>query len=306
MCCLCGVDDTEPVAVGADFEYRTAPDEFLAVRCRRCGVVYLNPRPSAAEMGRIYPNDYHAFQFRPAEFGLVYRVRRRLEARRLLRWCKALPSDAKILDVGCGDGFHLGLLREFGQPGWQLEGLDADARAVAPARAGGLTIHEGTLESAALDAGAYHLILLIMTIEHVPDPKAIMSAVARLLAPGGRVVIVTDHTGSPDFSLFGGRHWGGYHFPRHTYLFNRNTLAKLGTNAGLNVERVSTALSPVNWVYSVRNCLDDWGAPHWLVRQFSLKGTLPLVVFTLLDLPLSMIGRGAIMHGLFQKPQGVS
>ncbi len=302
LCCLCGIEDAEPIAVGADFEYRTSSDEFLAVRCRRCRLVYLNPRPADDEAGRIYPNDYHAFQFRPAEYGFVYRVRRKLEAKRLLRWCKGLPADARILDVGCGDGFHLGLLREFGQKGWTLEGVDADARAVEPARAGGLTIHHGNVEALGLPEGAYHLILMVMTIEHLANPTATLRTVARLLAPGGRLVIVTDNVGSPDFALFGGRHWGGFHFPRHSYLFDRKTLAQLGIKAGLAVERVSTAVSPVNWVYSLRNWIDDWGGPRWLVNRFSLRSTLALGFFTLFDLPLSFIGRGAILHGLFRKP----
>lgn len=304
VCCLCRVEDADPVAVGADFEYRTAPDEFLAVRCRRCRLVYLNPRPAPDEAARIYPDCYHAFQFRPAEYGFVYRVRRRLEARRLLRWCRGLPADARILDVGCGDGFHLGLLREFGEQTWRLEGVDADPRAVEPARAGGLTVHLGEVETLTLPAGAYHLVLLVMTVEHLPDPLRTLRAVARLLAPGGRVVMVTDNVGSPDFALFGGRHWGGYHFPRHTYLFDRATLAHLGTAAGLQVERVSTAVSPVNWVYSLRNWLDDWGGPRWLVNRLSLRSALALGAFTLFDMPLAVVGRGAVLHGLFRKPAG--
>ena len=40
-CCLCEDDDAEPVAVGEDFEYRTSPDSFLAMRCRGCGLIYL-------------------------------------------------------------------------------------------------------------------------------------------------------------------------------------------------------------------------------------------------------------------------
>jgi SAM-dependent methyltransferase len=304
VCCLCWVEDADPVAVGADFEYRTSPDEFLAVRCRRCQLVYLTPRPAPEEAVRTYPDNYHAFQFRPAEYGFVYRVRRRLEARRLLRWCRGLPADARILDVGCGDGFHLGLLREFGKPGWRLEGADADGRAVEPARAAGLTVHLGEVEALPLPAGAYHLILLVMTVEHLPDPLGTFRAVARLLAPGGRAVVVTDNVGSPDFTIFGGRHWGGYHFPRHTYLFNRATLARLGEAAGLAVERVATAVSPVNWVYSFRNWLDDWGGPRWMVNHLSLRSTLALGAFTVFDMLLAALGRGAILHGLFRKPIG--
>jgi len=302
ICCLCGVEDAEPVAVGADFEYRTCPDDFLAVRCRRCRLVYLNPRPDDSEAGRIYPDDYHAFAFKPAAFGLVYRVRRRLEARRLLRWCRGLPADARVLDVGCGDGFHLGILRDFGPPGLRLEGVDADARAVAPARAAGLTVHLGGVESAALLPESYHLVLMVMTVEHLPDPAATMRHVAELLAPGGRLVVVTDNTGSPDFTLFGGRHWGGYHFPRHTSLFDKATLAMLGVAAGLEVERVGTAASPVNWVYSLRNWLDDWGGPRWLVNRLSLHSVSALGLFTVLDMVLAAVGRGAILQGTFRKP----
>ena len=111
-CCICGTEDAAPLAVGEDFEYRSSADTFLAMRCRRCEVVYLNPRPALSEFTRIYPENYHAFAFTAADFGFIYRVRRRLEARRLLNWCQGLPADARIIDIGCGDGFHLAALRD--------------------------------------------------------------------------------------------------------------------------------------------------------------------------------------------------
>ena len=84
QCCVCDDDYAEPWAVGEDFEYRTSPDRFIAMRCRSCGLIYLNPRPDVAELSRIYPASYHAFDFSPARFGLIYKVRRWLEARRAL------------------------------------------------------------------------------------------------------------------------------------------------------------------------------------------------------------------------------
>src|SRR6185369_1260610 len=244
----------------------------------------------------------HAFDFKPEEFGFVYRVRRRLEARRVLKWCRDLPADARILDVGCGDGFHLRLLKDYGQPGWSLVGADTDERAVRAARAAGLAVHHGKVEQLTLPANSYHLILMVMTVEHLSDPVGVLRAVRKLLVPGGKVVIVTDNAGSPDFRIFGGRHWGGYHFPRHFHLFTKSTLRRLAEVSGFTPERVSTALSPVNWVYSVRNWLDDWGAPRWLVNRFSLKSAPALAAGTLLDLPLKLIGRGAILHATFRRP----
>ena len=52
-CCICGGTDGEPVAVGEDFEYRTSPDSFLAVRCPRCDLVYLDPPFHAGQAFRM-------------------------------------------------------------------------------------------------------------------------------------------------------------------------------------------------------------------------------------------------------------
>lgn len=301
-CCLCDTEEADPVAVGEDFEYRTCPDSFLAMRCRSCGLIYLDPRPAATELSRIYPPNYHAFNFSPEHFGLVYRIRRRLEARRLLGWCRGLGADARILDVGCGDGFHLRLLRDFGNPGWSLEGVDAHPDAVEAGRTAGLTIHHGEVERLDLPTDHYDLVLLIQTIEHLPDPLGILRAIRRLLRPGGRVVVVTDNAASLDFSLFGGRHWGGYHFPRHWNLFTRKTLTLLAEKAGLGVTDLSTQVSPVNWVYSIRNLLVDWGFPAWLYNQFSLQSPLSLAAFTVLDNLLRLIGRGALLRAVLRRP----
>lgn len=220
-CCICRDDDAEPIAVGEDFEYRTSSDNFLAMRCRSCGLVYLNPRPDVAELARIYPPNYHAFDFSSERFGIVYRIRRWLEARRALSWCRNLTDDARILDVGCGDGFHLRLLREFGKSSWRLEGVDLSPAAIESATAAGLKVHEGRIEELSLLPGTYDLVLLIQTIEHIESPPETLATIRTLLRPGGLLVIVTDNTRSLDFRFFGGRHWGGYHFPRHWNLFNR-------------------------------------------------------------------------------------
>lgn len=301
VCCLCGVEDAEPTAVGEDFEYRTSADTFMAMRCRGCGLVFLNPRPSLETLDRIYPPTYHAFQFSPENFGLAHRVRSWLEARRLLSYCKGLGDEARILDIGCGDGFHLRLLRKFGRPGWQLEGVDTSERAVASARGAGLTIHQGTVETADLHEGSYDLVLLIATIEHVADPPGILRAATQLLRAGGRVVVITDNTATLDFHVFGRRHWGGYHFPRHWNLFDKRSLRLLAEQAGLEVVRVSTILSPVNWVYSIRNWLADRRAPSWLIERFSLNARFSLGVFTIVDSLFQLLRRGALLKLIGQK-----
>ena len=301
-CCICGTRDSEPVGVGPDFEYRTSPDTFLAVRCTRCGVVYLDRRPVAAELDRIYPDHYHAFAFTEDRFGFVYSVRRRLEARRLLHAFTGLPADARIVDVGCGDGFHLDLLTGFGPSGWNVEGVDVDDRAIAAARRRGITVHRGRVETLDLPEAAFDGALLIQTIEHLPDPVEVLAAVRRLLKPGGRMLVVTDNTGSLDFRLARRRHWGGYHFPRHWYLFDAPSLRLLAGAAGLEVAELGTMMSPVNWVYSVRNALDDWGASRDLVDRFSLESPVALAAGTAFDTMHQLAGRGALLRAILRRP----
>jgi 2-polyprenyl-3-methyl-5-hydroxy-6-metoxy-1,4-benzoquinol methylase len=300
-CCVCDSDDANVVGIGEDFEYRTSNDVFAAMQCKMCGLVYLNPRPSVAEFERIYPPSYHAFDFSEAEFGFVHKVRSRLEANRLLTLCKDLGGNAKILDVGCGDGFHLRLLRDFGNKNWMLEGLDASEKAVEAANKSGIKVHLGTAENNDLPENTYDLAFLIQTIEHVEKPNEVLPAICRVLKPNGKLVIVTDNTDSFDFKLFKNGYWGGYHFPRHWNLFNRNALTQIAEKSGFKIDKIETVVSPVNWVYSIHNALVDMNAPQFLINQFTLKSTISLGIFTVLDIILQKFGRGALLRATLRK-----
>jgi len=298
VCPACSSDVPCPVAIGEDFEYATSADTFLAVRCDTCGAVYLNPRPSGADFSTIYPDSYHAFDFKPEAFGLVHAVRRRLESLRLAQWIRGLPASATVLDVGCGDGFHLSILREL-RPQWTFVGVEIDERAAARARARGFEICTNPIERAGLPAASVDLVLLVQTIEHVERPREVLAAIAAVLKPHGRLIVVTDNTASLDRVAFAGRHWGGYHFPRHLTLFDAPSLSRMAQACGLRESSIETMTSPVNWTYSIRNVLVDRKAPSWLFERFSLRSFVALSFFTVVDTVAMRFGRGALLHATF-------
>ena len=300
-CCVCESEDAAQIATGYDFEYLTSPDIFSVSRCLVCRNVYLNPRPDVSEFERIYPSDYHSLEFSEQNYSFVHKVRSRLEARRLLGYCQGIRADSLILDVGCGDGFHLNLLRDYGAPGWSVSGIDIDRRAVEVARRRGLKVSLGTVEDLVEEEARYDVIYSLQTIEHVAAPDEMLAAIAAILRPGGRAVIVTDNTDSIDASLFKARYWGGYHFPRHWNLFNRRSLARLAEKCGLEVVSIKTIVSPVNWVYSIHNALVDRRAPRWLSDRFTLKSPVSLGLFTLLDIVLARFGKGALLSAMLRK-----
>jgi 2-polyprenyl-3-methyl-5-hydroxy-6-metoxy-1,4-benzoquinol methylase len=302
QCCICGSNNIQHAGSGEDYEYDCSADIFSAVQCNTCGLVYLNPRPSVSEFEKIYPKNYHAFDFSEEEFGFVHKIRSWLEAKRLLVFCEEVPTNGKILDVGCGDGFHLNLLRKYGEKSWTVEGIDMDKRAIEMAEKSGLVVHQGSVESIDLPANTYDLAFTIQTIEHVEKPDEVLKGIYKLLKPGGRLVIVTDNTDSLDFKFFKKRYWGGYHFPRHWNLFNKNSLSKLAQKTGFEVDLITTQVSPVNWVYTIHNWLVDKNAPGWLIKRFTLKSTVSLAAFTLLDIVLQKFKKGALLRAFLKKP----
>ena len=299
-CCVCDSDDAEKIGVGSDFEYRTSDDIFSVSRCNSCALVYINPRPAVSEFKTIYPENYHAFDFSEENFGIVYKIRSRLEANRVLSWCKNLPDDARILDVGCGDGFHLDLLKKYGKKTWRLDGIDIDERAVEMAKNRKLNVRHGTIDDLQ-QTDFYDLAFTVQTIEHVEQPFEFLKAIKKVLKRGGRLIVVTDNTDSYDFKLFKKSHWGGYHFPRHWNLFNQRNLAKLGEKAGFKTEKIGTQVSPVNWVYSFHNRFVDTKKPGWLIDRFTLKSTVSLSAFTALDIILQKFGKGGLLNATFVK-----
>ena len=301
-CFVCETNESFPIGSGKDFEYDSSSDIFTVYKCKSCGLIYLNPRPDLSEFEQIYPTNYHAFDFSEKEFGLVYKVRCWLEGRRILNFCKDVPQNGRILDVGCGDGFHLKLIQRYGHKSWVCEGVDMDKRAIKMDKKFGLNAHLGTLETISLSQNSYDLILMIQTIEHLADPEAMLLSIRRLLKPGGKLVIVTDNTGSVDFNLFKERYWGGYHFPRHWYLFNRYSMQKLAEKTDFEVSYLGTQCSPVNWVYTVHNWLVDIKAPLRLRNAFTLKSTFSLAFFTLVDFVLQKFRRGELLRVKLRKP----
>jgi 2-polyprenyl-3-methyl-5-hydroxy-6-metoxy-1,4-benzoquinol methylase len=289
-CCVCGAAAASDAAArGYDYEYRTSRRAWVYRRCRECALVYLDPRPAVAELGRIYPPHYYSFiegSFDEGKRGnaLVAYFRRRLEAGKAREFARlAGPGAKRVLDVGCGDGRFLAVLRDHGPRDWVLEGIDIDAAAVARARANGLAVGCSRLEDFAAGSARYDLVVLFQTIEHVSDPRDTCRKIRGLLNPGGLCVIETPDVAGWDERLFRAGLWGGYHIPRHWNLFTPDNLARLLDQQGFDVVARASLISTSFWINSLYNALLVRAAPGWLLRFFHYQNPLLLAFFIALD-----------------------
>src|SRR5437667_9763224 len=88
--------------------------------------------------------------------------------------------------------------------GWGVVGVEVDEAAAELARQEhGLTIHTGPIESAPFPEGSFDVITCQHVLEHIASPLPFLRSVARLLKPGGRLVMVTPNARSLGHAWFG-------------------------------------------------------------------------------------------------------
>jgi SAM-dependent methyltransferase len=220
-CNLCGADAFSVVRIHRGYRF---------VRCRRCGLAYLNPRPTPEALVAAYA-DYHGRGGgSEASWGrLMGGVFR--EAADLLA-CGVGPetSRPRLLDVGCGFGTFVDLMRE---RGWEAEGLDPSQAVVEAARRRGVAVRLGTLEALPAAPAAYDAITAFYVLEHLADPLAALRKIHGLLVPGGTLVIRVPHT-TPVVRLLAPLGVGGglYDAPFHLFDFSPAVLRAMLNQAG--------------------------------------------------------------------------
>ncbi len=127
------------------------PGEFNVVKCRSCGLMRTNPRPSADTIGFYYPDDYGPYagtqviDEKPS--GALKRF-----LKPLVNWifddkAQALPElkPSNMLEIGCASG---SFLHKMAGQGWHVEGIEFSEKAAQSAINLGYKVHIGALEDA--------------------------------------------------------------------------------------------------------------------------------------------------------------
>lgn len=150
-------------------------------RCRSCGFVFDNPRPTLNALIDFYskPGKYDSW--------LVELQPRERLWRRRLRKIRSTKRPGTLLDVGTGIGQFLSLARNDYS---EVHGTEVSSTAVEIAREKyGLNLFHGTVDDLPSQGRTFDNITLFHVLEHVPDPKAMLQTCHSLLKPGGCLVI---------------------------------------------------------------------------------------------------------------------
>ncbi len=266
----CGSEKAKLLFETTDELYRTTRKRFGILECAECGLLRLDPQPRPEELGTYYPSNYwHAET--PGAVTALEQLYRRVVLRDHLRFLEKAIADAKpdagrqalVMDVGCGGGLLLRMLRERGH---RVLGLDfsLDAAAIAWGQ-NGVPAVCGSLTQAPLADGALTVLSMYHVLEHLYEPHAYLEKAYDLLAEEGRLVVQVPNAASWTALVFGER-WNGYDVPRHLLNFRLEDLEVLLDRCGFEVVRVkhfSLRDNPAGFAISLAPALDPMARRVW-------------------------------------------
>jgi SAM-dependent methyltransferase len=228
-CPWCGSADLAVAVRSPDLAYRK-PGVFTLERCGGCGHVFQNPRLSPGGLAFYYRDIYDGACADMAETtfrtgGDSYRGRARMPA--------PFTTPKAWLDVGAGHAHFCAVAREI-WPDTVFDGLDQGAGIEEAERRGWITTaYRGMFPDLAGElAGRYDVVSMHHYLEHTRDPYAELDAAARVLPPGGYLLIEVPDPQWPLARVFG-RYWMPWFQPQHQHLTPAANLTQALADRGL-------------------------------------------------------------------------
>lgn len=247
-CNVCG-NTSKNLHFNAKEMLRGTRDVFQYIECGECKCIQIVNPP--ADMSSYYDNSYYESFSRQTknlfldwvrEIRDKYAIRRKTGfIGRVLSWIRPLPPDftivgkyatntSKILDVGCGSGSYIRILRRIGFE--NVTGIDPYLKEDQHLKCG-LTILRSYIEDV---KDLYDVILSHHSLEHVPHPLDTLVAIRKALAPGG-VCILTVPVAEDLYRKYKSDCYL-IQAPQHFYLFSIESIKILASKAGFSIKSI--------------------------------------------------------------------
>lgn len=238
----CPVCSSEKVHhfISTSAQMHSDKEVFKFDQCTDCKFVFLNPRVSPEQLKNYYTKYY--LPYRGAEaWGkyekLVNDSLKKLDLRKLkfVNSVQKLNSSSLLLDVGCGQPSFLKLSKE--KSNCQTLGIDFSNE--------GWSNQNHKYQNIELQVGEVQdlskklrpdVITMWHYLEHDYSPIENLSYLKSISKSSTKLIIEVPNFDSSSRKKFG-KHWAGWHTPRHTSLFSPNNLKMMLNKSGWKLER---------------------------------------------------------------------
>jgi len=154
---------------------------------------------------------------------------------------------SRLLDLGCGDGGHLGWLSDFAE---EVHGSDYSLVRLTRAkhRSANANLFLADILDYPCADGTFDIVYFNHVIEHIPDDVAALRTVHRILRPGGIAIVGTPNEGAWWWQLAYRRAPETRATTDHVHFYTDNLISSRMTQAGLAVSEIKHI---------------GWGPPDW-------------------------------------------
>jgi 2-polyprenyl-3-methyl-5-hydroxy-6-metoxy-1,4-benzoquinol methylase len=227
-------------------------NSYDLLECDQCEIAMLNPFPSDLELGKLYSSgNYRATKGK--RFGHIIETLIHLGRIKKRKRIHQFAKVGKILDIGCGRGLFLDVMR---RGGWDVIGTEFNEETASHVtKAYGLKVFPGDIIQHKLKTESIDAININQVLEHLKNPDKILAESFRLLRKGGVLIISVPDLRSPQFAL-GKENWFLLDLPFHLFHFTEEGLSKLLRKNQFKVKhikRFSLEITPFGWLQTLLN-----------------------------------------------------
>jgi ubiquinone/menaquinone biosynthesis C-methylase UbiE len=223
-----------PVCRSQEYRPRFVVNGFPYVTCKKCGLVYINPQPTAETIRQVYNNDQaRLLFFKEVLLPFAEHDQKQIFQKRARKLRSLITNnDPKLLDVGCAAGGFMIVAQE---EGFQVEGIELNAHYVEFIKQHrSLKVHNQPLEDLQYEDNTFDTVTLWDVLEHVRGPMNTLKEIHRILKPEGVLGFTTINHHCFNEKILRHR-WRYYQPPDHLCSFTPFLLHSMLHNAGYSV-----------------------------------------------------------------------
>jgi 2-polyprenyl-3-methyl-5-hydroxy-6-metoxy-1,4-benzoquinol methylase len=227
---------------------RKAYDLFY---CDICAAGITVPFPSQKDLSNLYSGGYRTtsgkrFNAFIEWFIYLFRSRRK-------RLIEKQRKRGRILDIGCGRGVFLSLMKK---NGWDVAGTEFNEETASyAASAYGIRVMTGDASDWEFADTSFDVITINHVLEHINEPVATVRACRRLLRKGGLLVVAVPNLDSLQAAA-GHNVWFHLDIPGHLYHFTEKGLIHLLKENAFHISKVrrfDLEYGPFGWLQTLLN-----------------------------------------------------
>jgi SAM-dependent methyltransferase len=207
---------------------------YNLVKCKGCGLLYVNPRPADGEIDQASLTGMHRGDH-------LLKVNTRFNAKKIRKYLRILGdfyntdelslNSPRWHDIGCGTGEFMIALQEFSENNLTVSGNEPNSGKAGIARKHGISVVEKTPDPS---LHKFNFISLLNVYSHLPDPVKTLTEWKELLYPGGELFIETGHSCHLPKNL----HHRPYYLPDHLSFASKEILLSILNRIGFEVKEV--------------------------------------------------------------------